>query len=104
MKLPRFGRFLSGAGGDEEWKDYDMKDDNWREKDERTKREDIARGHWVVSAQLTAAEEQEWQDIKYNNDLYNAEVKTENGETWTDYVFKDANIEAEFNALDKKKK
>ena len=105
MKLPRFGRFFSGAGDDDEWRDYDMKENNWWEKEERTKREareaDIARGHWVVSAQLTAAEEQEWQDIKYNNDLYNAEEKTENGKTWMDWVFKDANIEAKFNALKK---
>ena len=102
MKLPRFGRFLSGAGGDEEWKDYDMKEENWWEEEERTKREaDIRRGSWVVSAQLTAAEEQEWEDIKYNNKYYNAEEKTENGQIWTVYVFKDADIEARFDALGK---
>ena len=97
--------FVSGAGGDEEWKDYEMKEENWWEKEERTKREaDIARGHWVVSDQLTQAEEEAWQDIKHNNDYYNAEEKTEHGKTWMDWVFKDANIEAEFDALDKKKK
>ena len=105
MKLPRFGRCFSGAGDDDEWTDYDMKEENWWEKEERTKREaDIRRGSWVVSAQLTAAEEQEWQDIKYNNNYYNAEEKTENGKTWMDWVFKDANIEAKFNALKKRNK
>ena len=105
MKLPRFGRLFSGAGDDVEWIDYDMKEENWWEEEERTKKEaDLRRGHWVVSVQLTAAEEQEWQDIKYNNDLYNAEEKTENGKTWMDWVFKDANIEAKFNALRKRNK
>ena len=103
MRLPRFGRFLSGAGGDG-WIDYHSQE-NWWEKEERTKREaDISRGSWVVSDPLTPAEEQEWREIKYNNDYYNAEEKTENEQTWTEYVFKDTEIEAKFNALAKKKK
>ena len=110
MKLPRFGRLFNGAGGDDEWRDYTMKEgdqwyaENWWEEEERTKREaDIKRGSWVVSAQLTQEEEQEWREFKYNNNYYNSEEKTENGETWTENVFKNANIEAKFNALDKKK-
>ena len=106
MKLPRFGRFFSGAGDDDEWRDYDMKEENWWEKEESTKREareaDIARGHWVVSDQLTQEEEEAWQDIKHNIKYYNAEEKTENGQIWTVHVFKDADIEAKFDALEKK--
>ena len=119
MKLPRFGRFLSGAGGDNEYKEYTPEEreqwndeewkrrrtENWWEKEERTKREaDIKRAKWVVSDPLTPEEEQKWEHLKYNNDLYTAEEKTEKGKTWKVWVFKDANIEAEFNALDKKKK
>ncbi len=105
MRLPRFGRFLSGAGGDE-WIDYSQySGENWWEKEERTKREaDIRRGSWVVSDPLTPEEEEEWQDIKYNFDYYDTEEKTENEQTWTEYVFKDTEMKAKFNALGKRSK
>ena len=102
MRLPRFGRFLSGAGGDG-WIDYSQ--ESWWETEERTKREeDIARGFWVVSDPLTQKEDEEWRDMKYNLDYYNVVEKTENEQTWMDYVFKDTEIEAKFKALEKKKK
>ena len=104
MRLPRFGRFLSGAGGDG-WVDYSQHpEENWWEKEERTKRQaDILRGHWVVSDPLTPEEEEEWRDIKYNLDYYDTEEKTENEQTWTEYVFKDTEMKAKFLALEKKK-
>jgi hypothetical protein len=105
MRLPRFGRFLSGAGGDE-WIDYSQySEEKWWEKEERTKREeDTRRGSWVVSDPLTPDEEEEWRDIKYNLDYYNVVEKTENEQTWTEYEFKDPAIKAKFLALEKKKK
>ena len=119
MRLRRFGRFLSGAGGDDAYKEYTPEEREqwyeeerrrrnkewWREEEARTKREeDIARGYWVVSDPLTPEEEEEWQDMKYNSDYYNIVEKTENEQTWTEYVFKDKEIEAKFDALEKKEK
>ena len=86
MKLPRFGRFLSGAGGDNEYKEYTpeerkqwndeeskrRKTENWWEKEERKREADIRRGNWVVSDPLTPEEEQKWQEFKHNNDYYKA--------------------------------
>jgi hypothetical protein len=115
MGLPRFGRFMRGGGG--EWENYTqvqmdewyeqqrMERDRqwWWEEEARTKREeDIARGHWEISDNLTPEETEEWERLKFNNDLYNAVDKTGNGQTWKDSVFKDAENEARFQVLDKK--
>ena len=102
MRLPRFGRFLSGAGGDE-WIDYSQ--ENWWEKEERTKREaDISRGSWVVSPALTPEEEEEWKRLQYDYDLYEEVEETDsNGRTGKVWAFKDPDSASNFEGLNDKK-
>ena len=102
MRLPRFGRFLSGAG----WVDYSQHpEENWWEKEERTKRQaDILRGHWVVSPSLTPEEEEEWKRLKYEYDLYEEVEETDsNGRTGKVWAFKDTENASNFEVLNDKK-
>ena len=103
MRLPRFGRFLNGAGGDG-WIDYHSQE-NWWEKEEREKRDaDIRRGSWVVSDPLTPEEEEEWKRIKYDYDLYE-EVEETNGygKTRKVWALKDPGNASKFGVLSDKK-
>ena len=100
MRLPRFQRFLGRGEG--EWREYSQAE--WDEfYEEERVREDIRRGHWVVSPRLTSAEEQEWEAINFNNSLWTDVEKTEDGQSWWERVCNDPVAKAKFDVLDKKR-
>ena len=130
MRLPRFQRFL--GRGEREWTDWTQEEwDEWRRRNneeweeqerrrneewwaEETRRrdaeasrkreEDITRGHWVVSPELTDAEDQEWRELRYDRDLWIEVEKTdENGKPWKEWEITDPEIKARFTTLDKKR-